>query len=214
MKTWVTSLFILLVSNNCFCQIESSSQRDFIFKNGLFIDGVIGVARIHQKYDYANFITYYENGEAITIKPQFETQIKTGINFKLGYNWYFGSKQIWKPGIKLTFLNLGIITDFKQMYGMNPMVGGGLGFSNIFKLNETSGIECNLKGGAFMLLTDRTKGWSTGYSPTGAISYGFEVKYRYKTLSIGLDFSRLEADINRDRYTSINNYAISVGAKF
>lgn len=212
MKTWVTSLFILLASNNCFCQIESSSQRDFILKKGLFIDGVIGVARIHQKYDYANFITYYENGEAITIKPQFDTQTKTGINFKLGYSWYFGNKSRWKPGIQLTFLNLGVITDFKQLFGMRTSAGAGhLGFSNIFKLNQNTGIECNLKAGVSVLdLVDLI----SHYNPVGALNYGLDIKYRFKVLSIGLDFSRFEANFKSDQYTSINNIALSIGAKF
>lgn len=212
MEKWITSLFILLGLNSCFCQIESSSQRDFIFKNGLFFDGVIGVATIHQKYDYTNFKTYYDYNETIVIKPSFQTQIRTCINFKIGYNWIFGNREKWRPGFQLTFLNIGAITDFKQLFGMRTMGGiGHVGYSNIFKFNETSGLECNIKFG--ILVLDPAE-FLSHYSPTGAINYGFEVKYRYKVLSVGIDFSRIEANFKTERYTSINNFAITIGAKF
>lgn len=188
------------------------SQPEFIFNNGLFLDGVIGLSIIQQKYDYNNFHTYYENGEEIVEKPAFITLYQNCIHFKMGYNWFLGNKPKWKPGIQLTFLNLGVITDFRQLFGTRTSAGiGHIGFSNVFKLNHHMGIESNVKAGISVL---DPVDLISHYSPAGAINYGVDIKYIYKILSIGIDYSRFQANFNSDRYTAIDNIALIIGAKF
>ena len=93
--------------------------------------------------------------------------------------------------------------------GRNSMSLANVGFANAFKFNDKIGMEANANVG--FSLINFLPPWNYDLAP--GINYGAEVKFRFKALAVGLDYSRMDARQNEGRI-SMNIYSITIGAKF
>lgn len=185
-------------------------KKDYIVDNGFFIEGMIGMNSIYQKnnnysYYYDEFGNYIE--ESVSSRYNYAS-----LSLRLGNKWYFGSNEKWRPGIQATYLKLGLyVNPDAYAPGRNSISLGNVGFANAFKLKENIGLEANANVG--LTLMNILPPWSYN-TPAAGINYGVEVKFRYKALAVGLDYSRMEANFNLPRYTSMDVISVTIGAKF
>lgn len=135
--------------------IESSyGSRDF-FKNGLYMDGYAGLA----------------SGGG-------ETGI--GLAYGLGNKWYFGSSESHQMGFQARWIRVGIyVMGDEPLIHLAPV---NVGFINLFKFSESSGMETNLNIGYSLFLNADDEALGGGFT------FNPEIKYRFKKLSIGMDY--------------------------
>lgn len=171
-------------------------EKDHIHGNGFFIEGMFG-------FSSTTTNTYY------TSKQSFA---EASIQMRLGSKWYFGSiEKKWRPGVQLTFLRIAIYHNFgfPGSYSLSPF---NLGFANVFKFSEKTGLEINANFGFnVMNFVPPVPGGYSDWSGDGGIIYGAEVKYRYKSFAVGLDYSRINTFDNGSKR---NLVSLSVGRKF
>jgi hypothetical protein len=185
--------------------------KDAIFENGFFLEGMLGMNSIKQTSSYSIYSYYDEFGNYIEEKsPARESY--ASLSIRIGNKWYFGSREKWRPGIQLTYFKLGLYLNPNSNYavGRNSMSLANVGFANIFKFSEKIGLEANANVGFTVL--NFLPPWNI--DPTPGINYGVAVKFRYKALAVGLDYSRMEANFNSSSYTSMDIISLSIGAKF
>ena len=185
-------------------------KKDHILDNGLFIEGMIGMNSIYQKNN--NYSYYYDEFGNYIEDPIPSRDNYASISVRLGNKWYFGSNEKWKPGIQATYLKLGLyLNPDANVPGRNSVSIGNIGFANVFKLKDNIGLEANANVG--LTIMNALPPWSYN-DPALGINYGIEVKFRYKALAVGLDYSRMEANFNISRYTSMDVISVTIGAKF
>lgn len=186
--------------------------KDKILGNGLFIEGMIGMNTISQKnqfnsYYYDEFGNYIEQTSPVT-------ENYASLSIRMGSKWYFGSNEKWRPGIQLTYFKLGLYINpnANGSYGIgrNSMSLANVGFANAIKFNDKIGMEANANVG--FSLINFLPPWN--YDPAPGINYGAEVKFRFKALAVGLDYSRMDANFGQFDRISMNIYSITIGAKF
>ena len=189
-------------------EIVEKPKKDPILNSGLFIDGMLGMNTIIQEgttYYYDEFGYYIE-------QTGLQKQNYASLSIRLGSKWYFGTREKWRPGLQLTYFKLGLYINPNTFNpGRNSIAIGNLGFTNAFKFTEKIGLEANANVGfcAMNILPP----WSFN-DPAPGINYGVEVKFRYRALAVGLDYSRLDANFNRPDRTTMNVYSVTIGAKF
>lgn len=208
---------------------ESSKNQDPLFKNGIFIDGVIGVGiRNYSEYVYTPNIdpnTGFDNGG--TSQYVRNSQMHAMLSVRLGSKWYFGQREMWKPGLQTTWFRFGTYIG-GESFDDGPAIGilagpktfsvCNVGFANIFKLSESIGVEANLTGGYNLELYPYDGIMTHGISTT------FEAKFRFNKLSIGLDYMHIFG-LNQENLVLVNPsngfrpagfdcIGISIGGKF
>lgn len=187
-------------------------KKDHITNNGLFIEGMLGMNSVYQEDVYNGY--YYDEFGNYVEDLGSSRQNYASLSIRLGSKWYFGSREKWRPGIQLTYFKLGLYlnpnSNSTSSIGRNSMSLANVGFANALKFNEKMGMEANANVGFTVL--NFLPPWN--YTPAPGINYGVEVKFRYKALAVGLDYSRMQANFNTSRYTSMDVISISIGAKF
>lgn len=184
-------------------------KKDRIINSGLFIDGMIGMNSVTQ-FGFGNF--YYDDFGNYVQGSGVEKDNYASLNIRLGSKWYFGTREKWRPGLQVTYFKLGLyLNPNANNPGRNSIALGNLGYTNAFKFKENIGMEANLNVGLCAL--NVLPPWSY-LDPAFGINYGAAVKFRYKALAVGLDFSRLQTNFNNSRGTIMNVYSVTIGAKF
>ena len=191
---------------------NGKEKKDHITNNGLFIEGMLGMNSIYKADVYNGY--YYDEFGNYVAQTNSSRENYTSLSIRLGSKWYFGSSEKWRPGIQLTYFKLGLYlnpnANNSSGIGRNSLSLANVGFANAFKFNEKMGMEANANVG--LTVMNFLPPWN--YTPAGGINYGVEVKFRYKALAVGLDYSRMEANFNTSRYTTMDVISLSIGAKF
>lgn len=188
----------------------AKEPKDKIYGNGLFIEGMLGMNSIYQKDDAINY--YYDEFGNYIEETSPSRQNYASLSIRLGSKWYFGANEKWRPGIQVTYFRLGLYLNPNATNpGRNSVSLGNVGFANAFKFNEKIGLEANANVGLTMM---NFLPPFFNNNPAAGLNYGLEVKFRYKALAVGLDYSRMEANFNSNRYTSMDVISLSIGAKF
>lgn len=186
--------------------------KDKILGNGLFIEGMLGMNRITQNGSYYGY--YYDEFGNYIQQTGSSTQNYVSLSIRLGNKWYFGSNEKWRPGIQLTYFKLGVYINpnagGSSEIGRNSMSLANVGFANIFKFNDKIGMEANANVG--FSLINFLPPWN--YEPAPGINYGAEVKFRFKALAVGLDYSRMDANFGQFDRVAMNVFSVTIGAKF
>lgn len=101
-----------------------------------------------------------------------------GLAYAIGNKWYFGSSQSHQMGFQARWGRVGMYTfNDELLIHMAPV---NVGFINLFKISESAGIETNFNFGYSIFISEDEVG--------GGLSWNPEIKYRYKKLSVGLDY--------------------------
>ncbi len=194
-------------------RITERKKKDFILDNGFFVEGIIGVNDYTERNTYYAYYdeqgNYYPDGFE-TSETLRSTLTSVGVRF--GSKWYFGTREKWRPGLQATYLKLGIYVNPNSGIGFaNSISLGNLGFANAFKLSESMGMEANANVG--LNIMNFLPPFGNG--PAVGLNYGAEVKFRYKVLAVGLDYSRMEGNMGyAPERRSMNVFSVSIGAKF
>lgn len=181
---------------------ETAPKRKTILKRGFYIDGAISIMSFTDYYVYENYDDYEDNfGLAYS-------GTNLGVTLSLGCKWYFGSNEMYRPGLNLNFLRLGIYP------GDNFMIHAGIanvGFSNIIEFKPGMGLEANFNFGFNVLANLNISGddysyyddyygdYSDYYDDYYDDYYGFysgdigiginpEVKFRFNKLAVGMNY--------------------------
>ena len=201
----VLLLFSVVFLSNAQQKGEGSSK---LTKNGFYVESVLGMATTDN------------------------TTAALGGGVKLGNVWYFGTNEVWKPGVKTVWFR------GTTYFGDSDVIVQGsvanVGFANILKFNENVGLELNFNVGYNVVYNSYDDEYYNGYYYTstddfigGGIMFNPEIKFRYKVLAVGLDmvFSNI-TDFSEDEYyngsyttyystkTPFNSINLSIGAKF
>lgn len=190
-------------------ELEPSApdKKDPIHENGLFIEGMFGFSSLTYPINNYN----YNTGTTTTSSV---SRGEVGIQMRLGSKWYFGSlEKKWRPGVQLTFLRIAIYHDFgfPNSYSLSPL---SLGFANVFKFTEKTGLEINANFGFNVMnfVPPIPGAWgNSNWRGDGGIIYGAEVKYRYGSFAVGLDFSRINTFVDNSTRDLVS---LSIGQKF
>ncbi len=194
-------------------EIVERKKKDFLFGSGIFLEGLIGANDYSESNTYFSYYddqgNYYPSGFETT---QIDRSLMTSIGIRFGSKWYFGEREKWRPGLQATYLKLGIYINPNSSIGFaNSISVGNLGFANAFKFSEAIGMEANANVG--LNIMNFLPPFGTG--PAVGINYGAEVKFRYKVLAVGLDYSRMEGNMGyAPERRSMNVFSVSIGAKF
>jgi len=182
----ITILAILLYAG------MNAQEESKIIKNGFYVDTFIGTAT-----------------------TDFTSNNDLGFGVKLGNVWYFGSNEVWRPGVKTVwFRGSAYFGDFSAITIQGSVVN--IGFANVFEFTDNIGLEANINVGYNIVYAENDFDDYTG----GGIMFNPELKFRYNVLAVGLDmiFTRVndyddEITVggNKIDFSSIN---LSIGAKF
>lgn len=192
---------ILFIVALCTFFGKVAAQENKLTKNGFYVESILGTAK-------------FEN-----LDPMF------GGGLKLGNVWYFGSNDVWKPGVKTVWLRA--TTYFGEDNFMLQGSVANIGFANIFKFSEKLGLEANINFGYNVVYNsydyeyyDYDYGYyynDTDDIVSGGILINPEVKFRFNVLAVGLDFtfsSLKEFDDENNRNFGLSAVHLSFGAKF
>lgn len=158
----------------------------------LYLDVLTGYAATSALY-YNNYYPY----TSYKIKPN----LSIGVRF--GLLKFFDSSEKYKIGLNITMVGFNGLVDnsgtLKVLFA--PF---NVGFANRFILNENSGIELTPSGG--LVISDQ-------FVSTIGFRYGMDVKYRYRRLCFGIDYSGANSF---DNYTHeyVNMLSVVFGVKF
>ncbi len=169
---------------------SNTNEIDRILGDGVYIDGMIG---------YGNISRFYNDFGKISVVS--DQNFAFGIRF--GSKYYFGKKEKMKIGINIAWVgvNVALSESRSNFILFNPV---NIGPAMVFKLNEQTGIEVNTSAGMVI---------SNIYESQMGLKYGFDVKWRYNSLALGLDYSRSDNVFgSKSEYSNI--FSISAGMKF
>lgn len=172
--------------------LKEFDEREFM-EGGFFMDGMIGA------------------GDAIgfTFDPTL------ALNFQLGTKWHFGEGNVYRPGLQMTWLRLGIQKAVSSTYFSLNMYPVNIGYASIFGFTDEIGMEVNLNFGAGL-------NFLLGQFPFDVgVHAGFHInpniKFRFNSLAIGFDVSSLNGPIltiGNSTWYATNIYSITIGGKF
>ena len=191
-------------------------SEDHIMSNGFFLDGMIC-------YNMANLgeletINYYDqNGYYLYSEEIIDDRSVNyfGFNVRLGNKWYFGTSETWRPGIQATWARIGVF--IPEDLGFNPpkftLSLLNLGFANAIKFNESNGMEINANVGFSMNGIPLPSAINNNDNLQIGVIFGGEVKYRYKAIAVGFDYSRINLEAPNQRSSKMNVIAATIGFK-
>jgi TolA-binding protein len=127
-----------------------------------------------------------------------------GVGFRIGNKWYFGSNENYRIGIQAAWTKVGLyILDEELAIHLSPV---NVGLLNLIKLSENTGIEANLTLGFNLMVFPDDEEIYMGFITNPS------VKFRYKKLAMGLDYS-ISSLGGGDSYegSSYSNSSITIG---
>lgn len=208
---------------------RNDQDKEDLFKNGIFLDGVLGVGL--RNYSYLEQIytpnidpnTGYDLGGTTTEQETRYSETNFMLSIRLGSKWYFGQGEKWRPGLQVTWFRFGtyIGGEAADDGPLIAVIGGpktfsicNVGYANIFKFTDQMGLEANVTGGYNLEM----------YPYDGILTHGVsatvEAKFRFKKLAVGIDYMHIFGIENETTYNnsvrpaSFNNIGISIGGKF
>lgn len=191
-------------------------SEDHILNKGFFLDGMI-CYNLSTEIQESYFEVYDEFGNYLYTNTYLSTQNNNyfGLNVRLGSKWYFGSSDVWRPGIQATWARIGVFVpedlDFSLTSPKFTLSLLNVGFANAIKFNESNGMEMNANVGFSMngipLPTATNSNLQIG------VIFGADVKYRYNALAVGFDFSRINLEAPNGRSSKMNVMAVTIGFK-
>jgi len=180
------------------------SPKDFLFKNGFYIDYSVGIAQnISKNVAFVGLppYNYYS-------RPNF-----ISTNIKLGNKWYFGNKPRWRPGIQFQYIRFGLNFTPDIDYFIEDLFVGpknfsilNVGMANIFKISDKIGIEANFVGGYNVYAYIDNSGFSEG------VCISPEIKLRINHFALGFDYQYIYS-FNRTFHNQWNTISLSLGFK-
>ncbi len=186
--------------------LPERKKKDAFHSPGIFLDLMLGYSQRQFKSQYA--ILVYNPNQA---QYQYTNYITLSLRF--GNKWYIGKREKWRPGIQANWFRIGINLD-PQDIGYSIFAGpknlsiANIGMCNVFKFSDKIGLEAN---------------FTTGINAELDIDYGSlipgiaispEVKFRYKNLAIGLNYTRIQAIEVSSALSNWDILDVSVGFKF
>ena len=193
--------------------IVKEKRKSQLLKNGTNIELLVGL--LH---------------EVNELDPSF------GVSFRIGNTWYFGSGDVWRPGIRVNFIRLGLYSgtglgeynsltnsyyEDKAVYFLVAPIN--VGFANVIDFGNNIGLELNLNIGTSFIYK------SSDYYDDGYLGFQVnpEIKFRAGKFAVGLDydfgklkntsFDVYDEDTSYYRYgetLNMNVLSLSIGAKF
>lgn len=192
------------------------SSEDHILNKGFFLDGMICYNMSTERQE-SSYDVYDSNGDYLYTQTNIYTWDRTyfGLNVRLGSKWYFGSSDSWRPGIQATWARIGVFLpddfNFSLTSPKFTLSLLNLGFTNAIKFNESNGMEMNANVG-FSMNGIPVPTSSNDNLQIGVI-FGGDIKYRYKALAVGFDYSRIELESPSLRSSKMNVFAVTIGFK-
>lgn len=148
----------------------SFAQGNEFAKNGLFVDALIGGTALS---------SHITNGaDEIGL---------FAFNARIGSKWYLGENKKFRAGAQLTYARMGfsVVRNFGTTYAFFNFIPVNPGFTGYLAFNDKMGLETNLNVGPGFTFNKRSILVGVHVNP--------EVKFRYKALALGFDFSLLNA---------------------
>ena len=173
------------------------SNTNDLPKGNLYLNLLVGYAQT-SRYEYT--LDYYNYSN--TLKYIREDQANMGVRF--GALVYFGNGERHKFGLNIAFVGLNIMVndggDFPNIVfaPVNP------GFASSFNIGENSRLEANATMGLAV---------SSLFQSSLGFRYGIDLKYRYRSLAFGLDFSRAQSEFDLPEEYA-NMVSLVIGWKF
>lgn len=194
-----------------------------IFSNSIFVKGNIGLTSAHvDEWENTTYSSTSDGSSSLGGGSWFPAETSehhtynstkrafTTLIFKIGNKWTHGSNEKWRPGIHFTWFKYTAFIpvnggDFKRSLSF-LMIGPNC----TFKLSDNSAIELNTDFGLSFIKTNIKGGYESSAKSIG-LTYDFELNYRYKAFTFGVDYS----SILRRRLTtdpsSLNTLSLSFG---
>lgn len=227
-------LIIILVLS-CLSALSLSAQdnnkdsgKNDILKSGFFIDGLIqaGSLDIGMHQGAASLTASYSNFSA---------------GLRLGNKWFFGEGKVYRPGIVATWMRNDIIVNSYrvqttynngqtisvdnydarpgQFFAIATVDPVNIGFSNGISFNKNMGLEIDITGGLSAVFISENMTYTSNNINLAGV-FGATIKFRYKTLSIGVDFCHrqiIDMTGNSNVYSyerALNSIGLTIGGKF
>lgn len=173
------------------------SKNSDLPKGNLYLDFMVGYAQ-SSRFEYT--LDYYTFNNSLSYVQ--EENFNLGVRF--GALVYFGSGERHKFGLNIAFVGANFLVnqhgDFPNIVfaPVNP------GFASSFKLGANSRLEANATMGLAV---------SSLFQSSLGFRYGVDIKYRYRSLGIGLDFSRAQSEFDLPEEFA-NMASLVIGWKF
>lgn len=183
-------------------------EKNPISQGGFFIEALIGYGQYQSREDYV-YYDYYGN---YYIEPMTERYNEMAFTIRFGNKWYFAQKGKWSPGLQATWLRLGNYIDTRNIetmfVGTKTISIANVGMANAFDFGNNLGMEANFSVGPTIAAQLNNGGYANL-----ALLVAPEVKFRFKSLAVGLDYSYIWGNVTNgpDRF---NVLSLSIGAKF
>jgi hypothetical protein len=145
-----------------------------------------------------------------------ESQDMYSINFKMGHKFYFGSgAHKFRVGVDINYvsLNAGLHTTEGYLSPNYALSGPSPGFVMTYHINDNMGLDLQLNTGFMVLFSEINQFSSNGLG--GALLP--QMRYWYKKLSIGLEYTYFDSNINNitpSGRISLNHLGLFVGMRF
>ena len=198
----------------------SRSKRDPLFDSGMYLDLMLGAGQAVRTIS-SSYINYYDEfGNFIpdgieVINNYTEEATPPTLSFRIGHKWMFGSSSTYRPGLQVQWMKVGFHINPDQGYASYALSPLNIGLANAIRFNEKHGMEANIMGG-FTALNFNPFAAPFGGNPTADLGFSVnaELKYRFDILSIGLDFTHMNAALNRDNESHVLNVvSLTAGIK-
>ncbi len=176
---------------------DKSYSNVYLFDHGFFIDALLHYVHEHTLYQ----------------SQSYNIARGASVGISIGNKWYFGRSKFYRPGIALIWAktHLALVNDD---FGMplarlifSPL---NLGFVQVLRFNDETGLELNLFAGFNGLAMLDSTLFMLGYVIQP------ELKFRYKKLSIGFNFCYFSSDSpsNSNLQQESLLLGLSIGGKF
>ncbi len=186
----------------CITALTLAQTENSYVKKGLFVDALIGGSSLSSHYNGGR--------DAISM---------FSFNARVGSKWYFGETSKFNSGIQLTWARLGFNVAsvnnnyyYRQTVGVFNFIPLNVGYTSYLAFNDNMGLETNINVGPGFTFNKNFVLIGVHANP--------EIKFRYKNLAAGFDFSLLNAQ-NFSKETSYysywfshNTYSLVFGLKF
>ena len=225
----------LIIIFTCFLSLtvvaQEKNQENNILKNGFFIDGLIQGGGLDMNYSSPY-------GSMTMNQSASYSNFSAGL--RLGNKWFFGEGKVYRPGIVANWIRHDILVNsykatVTNSYGQNTTTQTydyrpgqffailavdpvNIGFSNVISFNDKMGLEIDITGGLSTVFIFEN---ITSSVVNLAGVFGAAIKFRYKNLSVGLDFCHrqiVDLQGNSSYYNSyalgLNSIGLTIGGKF
>lgn len=185
------------------------SGKDPLFSHGFTLDFLFGAGMLNKEMNYVNSGNTSLDEES----PSLLT-----FNLIIGTKFYFGSNDKFRLGLQANWFRFGnyLNLDYfeESIINMNPL-NAGLTF--VYKFKENVGIEAGIVTGMFLFTTYDGLFGNSLLPEIRGININPSIKFRYKKLSVGLDYL-MQNQIGSSYYYGggyrLSTIALNFGLKF